>query len=65
MSELDDAIARLEAAVARLEAASDPATRAVGRERREDERLTSVAAALARHIDAALARLGQLLEREE
>jgi len=65
MSELDDAIARLEAAVARLEAASDPTTRAVDRERGEDERLTSVAAALARQIDAALARLGQLLEREE
>ncbi len=65
MSELDDAIARLEEAVARLEAASELAPRVVGHERGEDERLTSVAAALARHIDAALARLGQLLEREE
>jgi hypothetical protein len=59
MSELDDAIARLEEAVARLEAASQ-ATRPAA----EDERLAA-AAAIAGRIDAALAKLGQLLEREE
>ena len=57
MSELDDAIARLKAAVARLEAATDPAKRPV-----EDER---VATAIAGRIDAALAKLAQLLERED
>lgn len=56
MSELDDAITRLERAVARLEKASDPARRAA-----EDEQLTAIAG----RIDAALAKLGQLLEREE
>ncbi len=60
MSELDDAIARLERAVARLEAAADPAKRAA-----EDERAANVAAAVAGRIDAALARLAQLLERED
>jgi hypothetical protein len=59
MSELDDAITRLEAAVARLEAAVDPAKRAA-----EDERVTDIAAAVAWRIDAALARLAQLLEPE-
>ncbi len=60
MSELDDAIARLKAAVARLEAAADPAKRPA-----EDERATEAAAALAGRIDAALAKLAQLLERED
>lgn len=60
MSELDDAIARLEAAVARLEAASGRAKRAA-----EDERVSAVATAIAERIDAALARLGTLLERED
>jgi hypothetical protein len=60
MSELDDAITRLEAAVARLEAAADPARRAA-----EEERVTNLGAALAGRIDAALARLALLLEREE
>jgi hypothetical protein len=59
MSELEDAIARLEKAVARLEAASDPARHAA-----EDDRLANVAAAIAGHVDAALARLGRLLEGE-
>ncbi len=59
MSELDDAITRLEAAVARLEAAVDPAKRAA-----EDERVTDIAAAVAWRIDAVLARLAQLLEPE-
>jgi hypothetical protein len=60
MSELDDAIRRLKAAVARLEAAADPANRAA-----EDERVTNIGAALAGRIDAALAKLAQLLERED
>ena len=59
MSELDEAVTRLEAAVARLEAAADPARRAA-----EDERMTNLAAAIAGRIDAALARLGRLLEPE-
>ena len=74
MSELDDAIRRLEAAVARLEAASGRAGRAVADDHREDghgedgqaevERVRGVAAEIAGRVDAALARLGQLLERE-
>jgi hypothetical protein len=56
MSELDDALARLEQAVARLEKAADPDRRAT-----EDEQLMAIAA----RIDVALARLGQLLERED
>jgi hypothetical protein len=85
MSELDDAIARLEEAVARLEAASNVAKRAaageqLGGEQPEgeqpedeqpegeqagDERVRAVAAVIAGRIDAALAKLGQLLERED
>jgi hypothetical protein len=60
MSELDDAIARLERAVARLETAADPARRAA-----EDARAANIAAAVTGRIDAALAKLGQLLEQEE
>ena len=60
MSELDDAISRLEIALARLEAASDSSKRAA-----EDDRLVEVAAAIAGRIDAALAKLAVLLEREE
>ena len=60
MSELDDAIARLKAAVARLDAATDPARRPA-----EDARAEDAAAAIAGRIDAALAKLAQLLEREE
>jgi predicted Zn-dependent protease len=70
MSDLDDAIARLEEAVARLEAASNVAKRAAASEQRggeqpEDERVRAVAAAIAGRVDAALAKLGQLLERED
>jgi hypothetical protein len=60
MSELDDAIVRLEQAVARLEAAADPAKCAA-----EDERVANVAAAIGGRLDAALARLAHLLERED
>jgi hypothetical protein len=70
MSELDDAIERLEEAVARLEAASNIAKRAaaseqLGGEQPEGERVRAVAAVIAGRIDAALAKLGQLLERED
>ena len=66
MSELDDAIARLEEAVARLDAASDLAKRAADDGRvAETERVRGVAAAIAGRIDAALAKLGRLLERED
>ena len=65
MSELDDAIARLEAAVARLEAASGETKRAADERQAEDERVREVAGRIAGRVDAALARLGQLLEREE
>jgi hypothetical protein len=58
MSELDDAIARLERAVARLEAASGRRRDAV------DEAQIAAAAGIAAHIDAALERLGRLLEPE-
>jgi len=60
VSELDDAIARLKAAVTRLEAAADPEKRPA-----EDERAAQAAAAIAGRIDAALAKLAQLLERED
>ncbi len=59
MSDLDDAIARLEQAMARLEQASDPSRRAA-----EDERLRAAAAAIAGRIDRALAKLGQLLDHQ-
>jgi hypothetical protein len=65
MSELDDAIRRLKAAVARLEAAADPLKRPAEDERTADQQVIGVAAALAGRIDAALAKLAQLLERED
>ena len=59
MSELAEAIARLERAVARLEAAA-------GREPRNnaDEQVATAAAAITGRLDVALAKLGQLLEQE-
>ena len=65
MSELDDAIARLEAAVARLDAASSRAKTTADGERVEEERVSAVAAGVAARLDAAIAKLGQLLERED
>ena len=56
MSELDDAIIRLEAAVVRLEGASSLAPRGC-----DDERVAAIAA----RIDSALARLALLLDRED
>jgi hypothetical protein len=60
MSELDDAIARLDEAVARLEAASGEATRAP-----EAGQVSAAAAVIVGRIDAALAKLEQLLEPED
>ena len=57
MSELADAIARLEKAVERLEATMDPAARAA-----RDREAAEAAAALAGRIDAAVARIDRLLE---
>jgi hypothetical protein len=66
MSEIDDALARLGRAVARLEAASSRAARtAKDSAAEDDQRVAAVAAGIAAKIDAALARLGQLLERED
>ena len=70
MGELDDAIARLEEAVARLEAASNVAKRAAEGDhgeggQLENERVRAVAAAIAGRLDAALAKLGRLIERED
>ena len=65
MSELDDAITRLEEAVARLEAASGRATRAPDDGQAEEGQVSAVAAAIVGRIDAALAKLGQLLEPED
>jgi hypothetical protein len=58
MSELDDAIARLERAVARLEAAADS-----GRPATEDPRVTAAKAGIAGRLDAALAKLARLLDQ--
>jgi hypothetical protein len=60
LSELADAVARLERAVARLEAAA-------AREPRDgdDQQVAAAAAAIAGRIDVALAKLGQLLDKED
>ncbi len=60
MSELSDAVARLERAVTRLEAAAARGFRDGG-----DEQVATAAAAIAGRIDAALAKLGQLLDKED
>ena len=60
MSDIAEAIERLERAVARLEAATDPTKRPA-----DDARAEAAAAEIAARIDAALAKLAQLLERED
>jgi hypothetical protein len=60
LSELADAVARLEHAVARLEAAAAREPRDGG-----GEQVAAATAAIAGRIDAALAKLGQLLEKED
>jgi len=59
LSELADAVARLERAVARLEAAAAREPR-----RGQDEQVAAAAAAITGRLDVALAKLGQLLEQE-
>jgi hypothetical protein len=59
LSELADAVARLEHAVARLEAAAAREPRDGG-----GEQVAVAAAAIAGRIDAALAKLSHLLEKE-
>ena len=60
MSELTDALARLGRAVARLEAAA--AARHPGNDR--DEEVAAAAAAIAGRVEAAIAKLDRLLEKE-
>jgi hypothetical protein len=60
LSELAEAIARLERAVARLEAAAAREPR-----RGEDQQVAATAAAITGRLDVALAKLGQLLEQKD
>jgi len=60
LSELADALVRLERAVARLEEATARQPRGD-----RDEEVTAAAGEIAGRIDAALAKLGQLLEKED
>jgi hypothetical protein len=65
MSELDDAIARLEAAVARLDAVSGDAARVPDDGQSDGWQASAAAAAIVGRIDAALAKLELLLEAED
>jgi hypothetical protein len=73
MSELEDAMARLAAAVTRLEAAASRPKRPVDNDRADNDRAdndrdddrTAVVETVAARLDAALARLGRLLDRED
>jgi hypothetical protein len=67
MSELDDALAMLERAVLRLEAAplfgdSDAASKAEAERAAEDERVAATAAEIVARVEAALAKIGQVLD---
>jgi hypothetical protein len=67
MSELDDALAMLERAVSRLEAAplagSGKAVARLAAEREaEDQRLAATAAEIVARVEAALDKIGQVLE---
>ena len=69
MSDLDDALSLLERAVLRLEAApllgdSDAAARLAAEQAAEDRRIEETAAAVVARVDAALAKIDQLLEAE-
>ena len=69
MSELEDAMTRLAAAVTRLEAAASRPKHlmdnALADNNRDDDRTAAVVETVAARLDAALARLGRLLDREE
>jgi len=67
MSELDDALAVLERAVTRLEAVprlgdSDAVARQAAERAAEDQRLEEATTAIVARVDAALAKIGQVLE---
>lgn len=67
MSELDDALAMLERAVRRLEAApllgdSKAAVKAAAERAADDEQIAATAAAIVARVDAALAKLGLVLD---
>ena len=69
MSELDDALARLERAVQRLEAAPlagsrEAAAKATAERAAEDDRVAATAAEIVARVEAALDRIGQVLEGE-
>lgn len=64
MSEFDDAMARLAAAVSRLEAAASRPRHPAEDDPLADDR-TAVVETVAARLDAALDRLGRLLDREE
>jgi len=69
MNELDDALAELERAVLRLEAApifadSDASLRLAAERAAEEEKLAATAAEIVARVEAALARIGQVLEGE-
>jgi hypothetical protein len=67
MSDLDDVLALLERAVLRLEAApllgdSDAAARLAAEQAEEDRRIDEAAAAIVARVEAALDKIGQVLE---
>jgi hypothetical protein len=69
MSDIDDALAMLERAVLRLEAAplfvdSDAAARYAAERSAEDEKVAATAAEIVARVEAALAKIGQVLEGE-
>jgi hypothetical protein len=67
MSELDDALAVLERAVLRLEAApllgdSKAAVKAAAERAADDEKVAATAAEIVARVEAALAKIGQVLD---
>ena len=67
MSELEEAVARLERAVARLEAApglAAGADAAAAPAERDEARLREIAGQIVARVDAALERIGQVLEED-
>jgi hypothetical protein len=67
MSELEDALAMLERAVLRLEAAplfvdSDAVVRLAAERLADDQRLEATAAQIVARVDAALEKIGQVLD---